>query len=172
MSKMNLAPREKRLIVIMFVVMIAIAVIPVYGNISTRHSSSREQLVQARTRLQEAQLLREEIVNAREGQRVIMEKLRARPGNFDLYGFTRQTLRQYKLEGRADLQSKSLSSSEGAFEGVQVTLRNVGMKDIIDFTHSLYASNNLITMQRLSNLSPSRDGKGMECSIVFIAPKR
>ena len=172
MAKVNLAPREKRLIGIMFVVMICIAVIPVYRNIVSRHATSVNQLRQAKENLQLAQMAHEIIVNEREGQRVILQKMRARPANFDLYGFSRNTAQQNKLEGRADLQSKSMSGGEGAFDGVQITLRNVSMAEIVDFTHALYASNNLITMQRMSYLRPSRDGKGLECSLVFIAPKR
>ena len=61
MSKMNLAPREKRLISIMFVVMIGIAVIPVYNNIMRRHASASDQVTQARQRLSAAQTMHEGI---------------------------------------------------------------------------------------------------------------
>ena len=171
-SKLNLAPREKRLIAVMFVVMVGIAVVPVYRNIVRTHAQSAMQLAQAKERLQTAQMTHEAIVNEREGQRVIMQKMRARPANFDLYGFSRQTAKRFNLEGRADLQSKSMSGEEGAYDGVQITLRNIGMQELVDFTHALYASNNLIVMQRMSYLRPSRDGKGLECALVFIAPKR
>ena len=70
------------------------------------------------------------------------------------------------------MQSKDLASKEGAFGGVQITLRNVSMKEIIDLMHGLYASNNLILMQRLTYLKPSPDGKGLECAVVMISPKR
>lgn len=172
MSKMNLAPREKRLISIMFVVMIGIAVIPVYNNIMRRHASASDQVTQARQRLSAAQTMHEGIINAREGQRVIREKLRARTRNFDLYNFTQQSIRSNGLNGRAELQSKDLASKEGAFAGVQLTLRNVSMKEVIDLMHGMYASNNLILMQRLSYLRPSKDGKGLECAVVMISPKR
>ena len=172
MAKLNLAPREKRLIGIMFVVMIGIAVIPVYRNIVSRHATSVTQLAQAKENLKLAQIAHELIVNEREGQRVILQKMRDRPANFDLYGFSRNTAQRLKLEGRADLQSKSMSGGEGAFDGVQITLRNVSMAEIVDFIHELYSSNNLITIQRMSYLRPSRDSKGLECSLVFIAPKR
>ncbi|MFP6584868.1 MAG: hypothetical protein VCD00_20205 [Candidatus Hydrogenedentota bacterium] len=172
MPTMNLAPREKRLVSVMFVVMIAIAVIPVYRNITSRHATSVEQLAQADSRLESARVLQDAIINAREGQRVIQEKLRARPRNFDLYNFAQQSVRRVNLNGRADLQSKDLASKEGAFGGVQITLRNVSMKEIIDLMHGLYASNNLILMQRLTYLKPSPDGKGLECAVVMISPKR
>lgn len=172
MSKLNLAPREKRLISVMFVVMVCIAVIPVYRNIVAQHKTSVQQLAQAKERLATARLMHELIVNEREGQRVIMQKMRARPAGFDLFNFCSSTAKRFKIDGRADFQQKNMSSDEGAFEGVQISLRNVGMKEIVDFTHALYESNNLITMQRMSRLSPSRDGKGLDCELVFITPKR
>jgi hypothetical protein len=172
MSKLNLAPREKRLVAFMFTVMIAMTVIPIVRNVSSRHTSSVAQLRQAEERLVNTRILNEAIVSEREGQRVIQQKLNARPRNFDLYNFTQQLITREKLQGRADLQSKGGTARESAFDGVQVTLKNVSLKEIVDFTHGLYASNNLITMQRMSHLLPSRDGKGMECAIVMIAPKR
>ena len=172
MAKPKLAAREKRLITVMCMVMICMTVVPIYRNITAKHVQSVNWLTQTRERLDSVQVWRTDILSEREGQKVIQAKLNARAPSFDLYTSTNQWIQQTKLSGRADLQSKGLTSREGAFDGVQITLKNVNMNEILDLLHKMYSSENLITMQRMSHLRPSRDGKGLECAIVMIAPKR
>ena len=172
MAKLNLAPREKRLVAVMCTIMVGMTLIPIYRNIDGRYTQSEKQLISARERQEYAQMLRTEILSAREDQKVIQAKLRARAGSFNLYTATNQWIQQTKLSGRADLQSQGLSSREGAIEGVQITLKNVGMNEILDLLHKMYDSENLITMQQMPYLRPARDGKGLDCSIIMIAPKQ
>ncbi|HIA47004.1 MAG TPA: hypothetical protein EYN96_03305 [Candidatus Hydrogenedentes bacterium] len=170
MSKPNLAPREKRLVSIMFMVMICMTVIPIYRNIMANHVQSENQLSQSIERMETVRMWSDAILDEREGQKVVQAKLDARAPSFDLYTLTNQWIQQTKLSGRADLQDNGLKSREGVFDGVQITLKNVNMKEILDLLHKMYSSENLITMQRMSHLRPSRDGKGLECALVMIAP--
>ncbi len=170
MSK--LAARERRLIMIMFSVMICMTIIPIYKNITAKHTQSMSQLAQTRERLESSEVWRTAILSEREGQKVIQKKLKARSRTFDLYALTNQWVKQTGLSGRADLQSRSPAANEAAFDAVQITLKNINMKELIDFLHTMYDSNNLVTVQRMAFLKPSRDGKGLECSIVMMAPKK
>lgn len=172
MAKSKLAPRERRLITVMFMVMICMTTIPIYRSTAAKHLQSVNQLAQTVERLETVRMWGDAILGEREGQKVIQAKLDARAPSFDLYTLTNQWIQQTKLSGRADLQSKGMSSREGVFDGVQITLKNVNMNEILDLLHKMYSSENLITMQRMSHLRPSRDGKGLECAIVMIAPKR
>jgi hypothetical protein len=172
MAKSSLAPREKKLIGFMFTVMLCMTLIPIYKNVSTRHAQSENQLAQAIQRLDDTRIWRSAIVSDREGQKIIQAQLSARGGSFDLYGATSKWISDTKLDGRANLQSKGLTSREGAIEGIQITLAHVNMNEILDLLHKMYNSKNMITMQKMPYLRPSRDGKGLECAIVMIAPKR
>lgn len=172
MATLNLAPREKRLVAVMFTVMVCMTLIPVYRNVTAKHAQSLNQVAQVRERLESTQVWRAAIIGEREGQKVIQAKLGARAGSFDLYTATNNWITQTKLTGRADLQSKSLGGREAAFDGIQITLKNINMKEILDLLHAMYSSENLITMRAMPYLRPARDGKGLECAIVMIAPKR
>ena len=172
MAKTSLAPREKRLIAIMFTGMVCMTLIPIYKNVTARHVQSENQLAQAKQRLEDARLWRSAIVTDREGQKIIQAQLSARDGSFDLYSATSKWISETKLDGRANLQSKGLTSPEGVVEGIQITMTHVNMNEILNLLHKMYNSKNMITMQKMPYLRPARDGKGLECAVVMIAPKR
>lgn len=171
MSVMNLAPREKRLVGIMVLVMIALISWFSHQKVSTALKASEEQLELARENLSAATLFGETIISEREGQKVIQAKLIAR-GSFDLYNFSNQCIASGKLQDRASLQSVGLPSKDKAFEGVQITLKNINMQELVDLLHKMYSSNNLIMMKKMSYLRASRDKKGLECSLEMHSPKR
>lgn len=172
MAKINLAPRERRLLSIMLVVMIGMTITPIYRSISAKHELSITKLNEAHARLNEVTIYKSAILEEREGQKAIQSKLKTRPRSFDLYSSTNQWIKKAKIADRADLQSKGLNSREAAFQSVQITLNHVNMNEILNLLHEIYASKSLITMQRMAYLRPARDGKGLECAIVMTAPKR
>ena len=172
MSDLKLAPREKRLISVMALVMIAIVTMLLWQKSSEALLKSEKLLSQAEGNLSEATLYRETMISGREGQKVIQAKLRARPRSFDLYNFSNQCITEGKLKNRASLQSVGLTSRDKAFDGVQITLKHISMQELMDFLLKMYGSNNLIMMKKMTYLRPSRDGKGLDCSLEMHSPKR
>ena len=168
----NLAQREKRLIGFMMLVMIGLVSFMTYQKVYKALAVSQVNLVQAQDNLLAARMFRETIISEREGQKVIQVKLNARARSFDLYNFSNKCLAELKLADRTSLQSVGLSSNDKAFDGVQITMKNISMKELIDLLHTMYSSNNLIMMQEMTYLRPSRDKKGLECSLKMLSPKR
>jgi hypothetical protein len=46
------------------------------------------------------------------------------------------------------------------------------MKELVNLLHKIYSSDNLIVLQKLDHLRATRDGKGLEFSATFTAPRR
>lgn len=164
-------PSKKRasiLVGIAIVVFLAIG-LPALRGFSAKYERSQAQLEQTRNRVIMARDLRETILIEREGNRALAEQIRKRGGRFDLYSFVNTVLRENNLQGKGILQSKRLFSG-GNIDGVQLSLQGVNMKELVDLVHALYASQNLIALQRLNHLRPARNGRGMDCEMVFMAP--
>ncbi len=172
MSVLTLAPREKRLVGTMVLVMVGLVTLLMYQNVSKALKKSETQLADARDNLRSAKLFHETIISEREGQKVIQGKLNARSQSFDLYNFSNHCVAQGKLQSRASLQSIGMSSQNKAFDGVQITLKNINLQELVDLLHLMYSSNNLVMMKKMAYLRPSRDGKGLECSLEMHSPKR
>ena len=162
MAVLNLAPREKRLIGSMLLVMVSLVTLLMYQKTSKALVKSENLLSQAEGHLSAATLYRETIISEREGQKVIQVKLKARSRTFDLYNFSNKCISELKLKDRASLQSVGLASKDKAFEGVRITLKNINMEELKDLLLKMYGSNNLIMMKKMAYLRPARDGNGLE----------
>lgn len=172
MSALKLAPREKRLIGVMALVMVGIVTMLLWQKSSEALTKSEKLLNQAKGHLSVATLYRETIISEREGQKIIQAKLKARSQSFDLYNFSNKCIAEGKLQDRASLQSVGLTSRDKAFDGVQITLKHISMQELMDFLLKMYGSNNLIMMKKMTYLRPSRDGNGLDCSLEMHSPKR
>ena len=170
MANSWLGRRERIVIGVGVGVLLLIGLIPILRGLNKKYDVSRSQLVQATNRLENARELRAVIDAERSGQNAIIEQIKKRPGNFDLYSFTSRCLRELELENRYNLENQRMPSG-GALEGVQLTLTGVSMEEVVDLLHKVYSSNNLIVLQRLQYLRPARDGKGLECLLTFMTPK-
>lgn len=167
MAKPNLQKREWVAILIGVVVLTAIGVTPLIQKAAKAYDRSSRQVVQARARLDEVRQLRVAIEDERSGQRQIEERLAARAPGFNLWNFTNQCLRKTEIETMANVVRKRIS---GKIDGVQMTLKGVRMSELIDLLHLVYDSNNLIVVQKLDHLRPSRSGTGLDCQITFMTP--
>lgn len=168
MSKPKLQKREWTLIIVGIVIVSLAIAIPLGRRALATYEKSEAQVEQARTRLRDAQELRLLIEAERTGQNAIRERLAERPRNFSLYSFTNRTLREYGLEDRASLETYSTRAS--GMEGAKMSLRGVSMEELVNFFHKLLDNENLIIVQKLDYLKPARDGKGLDCSLVLMAP--
>jgi hypothetical protein len=172
MYDLNLAPHEKRLITIMMCVMIGMVLFMSFRNKAEALADSESNLQTAQENFNAAQLFRETIISEREGQKVIRTKLKARSRSFDLYNFSNKCITDFKLQNRATLQSVGLSSRDKAFDGVQITLKGISLEELVNLLHTMYDSDNLIMMKKMNYLRPTRDKKGLECSLEMLSPKR
>ena len=167
MTKPNLQKREWVAIVVGVVVLTGIVMTPLIQRAARAYDRSSRQVVQARVRLVEVRQWRIAIEEERSGQRQIEARLAARAAGFSLWNFTNQCLRKNEIETMANLVRKRIS---GKIDGVQMTLKGVRMAELIDLLHLVYDSNNLIVVQKLDHLRPSRSGIGLDCQITLMSP--
>jgi len=105
-------------------------------------------------------------------QEELMERLAARPANFDLLTFLNKTVEEAAVKDRARISSANRArSASPRVSTVQVTLSNVSLAQVIDVLHRVYSSGHLISVQRLESLRPANTGVGLECSLVFVTLK-
>jgi len=171
MAKRKLQTREQLLIVLAIAVAVLILAIPRGRALAHNYKQAQTQATQAAHSLNQTRELRALILEERSNQRIIIDRIEARQPNFDLYSYTNATLDKFDLLQIARLQSKGSRFAGGALDVVQLNLTGVSMKQFIDFLHDMHASGNLIALQRLGYLRPSREKKGLDCEIAFMAPK-
>lgn len=171
MAKRKLQSRERFLIIGALAIAALILAVPRGQALARDYEQARLQAREASHRLQEMRELRALILEDRSNQRIIMDRVEARIPNFDLYSYTNASLAKYHIHDIARLQSQASRFAGGPLDSVQLNLTGVSMKQLIDFLHEIHSSGNLIAMQRLGYLRPSRDNKGLDCEIVFMAPK-
>lgn len=171
MPKRTLVKRERIMVVCAFAVIASIILLHFGRGFARDYERIQRQANDAVDRLNQIRQMRELVLTERSDRRIIMDRVEARDPNFDLYSFTNASLMQLSMQNNASLQSKGSRWSGGALDVVQLNLANVNMRQIINLLHKLHSSGNLIVMQRLGHLRPTRDGKGLECEIVLMAPK-
>ncbi len=171
MPKRTLVKRERIMVVCAFVVLALILLVFFGQGFARDYEETQRQAEDAADRLIRIREMRELVLTERSDRDIIMDRVEARDPSFDLYSFTNASLMQLDMHGNARLQSQDRRFAGSALDVVQLNLTNVKMKQVIDLLHKLHSSGNLIAMQRLGHLKPMRDGKGLECEIVLMAPK-
>lgn len=169
MEKRSLTPRERILIVCALLILVGITV-PLARGLAEKYRDARQELQRATDRLDQARLIRETVIEERHDQQIIQELIASRSPGFDLYSYTNETMLTQNIQHLGTLQSQG-SMSGGSLDAVRLTLRGVNMKQLLNLLHTLYASDNLIAMQRLRYLRPSGNAKGLDCEITLVAPK-
>src|SRR5690606_15569585 len=144
---------------------VIIALTPLAQRGWAAYERSEAVLEESRDRFVLAQEWQAAIEEERAGQKAIREQLRRRPGNFDLYNFANQVVRQENLQERATLNTESLNNP--ALDGVLVELRGVNMTQLVNLLHRLYDSGNLIVVQKVDHLRPANDGVGLDLRMTL-----
>lgn len=172
MAKRAISKRERIIIVIAIATCLGLFFfIPMGKRFAREYKTTLRQASGAVDTLNEIRQMRQMIVDERSGRRIIMDRVQAREPSFDLYSFVSTTLRELSMHNNARIQSQGNRFSGGDLDLVQLNLTNVSMRKIIDLLHKFDSSGNLIVLQRLGHLHPMRDGKGLECEVVFMSPK-
>lgn len=177
MAKFTMQKREK-IVVAVGAAVVAIIVFQWLfsdrGPLSAYHQSVR-QVEAARRRLLDAQLMRDEALARRQSSQALEAVLKHR-GNFRLYSHVDQALQAQKLKGgaggaRATLETQNTAVRSGAFEAVKLTLEGVSMDELLELLVRIYSGNNLVVLDRLDELRPADNGRGLTCSMVLMAPR-
>lgn len=103
----------------------------------------------------------------------LMETLKSRNAGFNLLGYIDTLMAEKGLKGiNANFENARRGRENNPnMELVSLSLSAVGMNDIVDVLHSIYASNNLIIVQSIDRLRPSETGQGMDCNLTLASLK-
>lgn len=177
MAKFTMQKREKIVVVVgaaVVAIIISQWLFSDQGPLSAYRKSVR-QVEAARRRLQEAQLIRDEALARRQSSQALEAVSRQR-GNFRLYSHVDQALQAQNLKGgeggtRATLETQNTAVRSGSFEAVKLRLEGVSMDELIELLVRIYSGGNLVVLDRLDELRPADDGRGLACSMVLMAPR-
>ncbi|HOF41154.1 MAG TPA: hypothetical protein PLD73_13870 [Candidatus Hydrogenedentes bacterium] len=176
MAKVAMQKREKMVVLIGAVVVAVIVsqwLFSGLGPFKAYHQSIRE-VEAARLRLLDAQVVRDEALGRLQSSVALEGKLRSR-GAFGLYSYVDRALQAQNLKGgqgvRATLETQNTAVRSGAFEAVKLHLEGVSMEELLNLLLRIYSGENLIVLDRMDELRPADDGRGLVCDLVFIAPR-
>jgi hypothetical protein len=120
------------------------------------------------TKAEEEQIVRQ--------QEKLMDRIRGRDPGFDLSTFLIKELAALNMKERAEvktLKPDSLRFVENTenINVIQLRLTGVRLRELVDFLHRVYSSSNLIVMHRLDSIQAGAENTGLDCNLVFVAPK-
>ncbi len=172
MAKRTISKRERLIIVVAVATFLGLFIfIPMGRGFAQDYKTTLRLASEAANTLNDIREMRHNILDERSGRRIIIDRVQARQANFDLYSYVSTTLRGLKMHNNARIQSQGNRFSGGELDVVTLNLSNVSMRQIIDLLHKVDTSGNLIVLQRLGHFRAMKNGKGLECEVVFMAPK-
>jgi len=160
--------REIILIAVGISVALLIPTVPFTRGLARDYREGRDELAQASGRLRDAGQLREIIEEDRAARELIAERMGSGQ-RFSLYDFAQTALTRAGLGDRMRLEKRGAASQY--MEVVSVSLNGVGLKELTDFLHEAYGAGRPVALQQLDFLRPSRDGKGLDCSMTLMSPR-
>lgn len=167
---MNQNRRFKLLMAVLAVIVVAI-VWPLWNGLNENYDRARAQARQAELRLQQALALQERIMLERAARESLEEFVQARGANFDLYSHINERIKQHGAERYAKLTSRGTSSAGRAMQAVNLEFENAPLGKLLDVLHQTYSGRNLVVLERLHHLRPSRSGEGVDCAVTLVSPQ-
>ena len=146
----------------------------IYAGPRKTYAKSRADLTGAVEQLATLQSLKQAEEARLQRQQKLMDILKSRPQGFSLFSFVDKTINDLELRQFATASNaprRGDARDNGKLDVVSLKLQGVGLKQIMDVLHALYASNNLIVVQRMDRLAPSQAGKGMDCDLMIASLK-
>jgi hypothetical protein len=118
-----------------------------------------------------AMLMKKEQEMRLQSQEKLMETLKSRPANFDLFSYMSTVLNDSGLteDGRALLENLRNRRDLENQPAVDLTLSRVSLEELIDLLHKVYTSNNLIAVYKVDRIQPERTGNGLDCKLTLVS---
>ena len=142
------------------------------------YKKSCRDLEETRSGLAELTMGKDEALQRLKNQEELTERLKARKPDFTLWSYLNTVLTEKGIKERADLQEirPRLNDKKNPLGqdvvAVQLTLKGVSLKELVDLLHVVYASNNLVVVDRLDSLKAASDNRGIDCTLVLLTPKQ
>ena len=168
MARTNLEPRERILIVVGAVVTVIVLGSFIVRGPLHKYKAIHSQVRVARDRLRRAEAARQEILSRRADQEALRALMQARGAGYSLWTVVTRAIQIKGLTNRAKIDSANREASIG--NGVKLMLEGVSMEELVGVLYEVQGKDPLVILHKLDYLRPARDGKGLECSLVFISP--
>lgn len=171
MARRRLQPREKQILIAGGLVVVLIV-----GWLATRgpreaYGRSQTLVETARKNLAKAQTYHQEIQESRQRQSMFRD-LWGGKGGQDLTTFLNGIVRNMDLYDRgAEVNTLQAGGRGSSMPAVKLTLKSVSMKELVDVLHAVYASDQPIILDQVQHIKPALNEKGLDCAIVFLAPR-
>jgi len=173
-AKMQISQRDRVVLVLG-----AITIVLMLGVFLARkplkiYRESKQAVIDARLRLSDTYDTRALILDEQNTAEQFKKVFSDNTGGRGLTLLINQTLQDTNLTGKAEFQqvNSALGREAGKrLDTVQVNLRGVSLKQLIDLLYGLYSKNKLLILERLEYLRPSRDNVGLDVLMVFSALK-
>lgn len=177
MNNIQLSRNEQIGIVLAAVAVMAVIFLGLYTFAGPRRAYAKSQadVVGLVDQLSSFRSLKQQEEQRLARQETLMKVLAARPAGFNLFSFVDETIGKLEMRGFANTTNapRGRDAKADKLDLVQLELRGVGLKQILDVLHALYASNNLIAVQRMDRLAPSKtnEGQGLDCTLILATLK-
>ncbi|MBN2308461.1 MAG: hypothetical protein JXR94_05790 [Candidatus Hydrogenedentes bacterium] len=134
------------------------------------YEKSKNQLRAARRNLALATMYHGDVVAARESEKELMQVLSAR-GNFDLWSHLSQILREMDLQNRgAEVATFPRGTRSDKLSSVRLNLKGVSAEELVDVLYRIHAGGHLVVMHSVPYIRQAPGKKGLDCSLIFLAP--
>lgn len=170
-SRIQLQPRERRVIIIGVVSLVLIAAFQFGRGPWRAYQASFNELEMAQNRLDTARLWFQAVSGAQAEQYALVELINARSGYTSLQAYIDSAVRQHDLVRRSSYESRPLPGNP-SMESVTVSLRGVSMEELLDFLHSLYEGNPLLVLEQMNRMGPATGNQGLDCEMTFLSPRQ
>lgn len=171
MAKFTLRRRERMLLIGGLILAGVVLLSTTVYDWHVKYRRSAAQLQAARDRLAEVQEWSEQIRVARHSDETVMNRVRARGPQFDLYSFIEQTLQEAKVRDRATLGVRQGMVSAQNLTAVDVSLAGVSMEELLGLFFKIYQADKLVVLHSMDFLKRSQNGLGLDCKFVLLSPK-
>ena len=171
MARRRLQRRERQILIVGGI--IAALIVGWIATKAPREAYRRSQTLadNARGNLAKAQTYHQEIQESRRRQ-AMFQQLWGKGGGQDLTTFLNGVVRKMDLYDRgAEVNTMQAGGHGSAMPAVKLTLKSVSMKELVDVLHAVYASEQPIILDQVQHIKPALNEKGLDCAIVFLAPR-
>lgn len=166
---LNLDPREKLAMGLGIVALGLVVLLAVYVPLGPRRAyiSSQQTLKSLQEDLILQSMFREEEAVRLEKQKVLRERIQARPDDFSLFTYMDNLLTATGLRSKAQLEPFKPRNASPRQPMVQLRLQGIALEEFINLIHKIYTDNSLIAVYKMDFLRPAAGDRGLDCDITF-----
>lgn len=173
MATLQLNQRERLGVILAAGALLLVAFLLVYIPMGPRRNyiASRDAVLSAQRELATAKLMKLDAEARRQSQEILVSKLKARAPGFDLLTFVDGVITETGLRNNnrnPEIENFRLRSADDRQPMVTVRLNNVSLRELVDFLHRIYASDNVVALYKLDDLSPASNGQGLNCNLTLV----